>query len=257
MNEPYRPHYRVPWSLRLLGLRRILVGRPVSCAADMARLLAAAPRPPRVEGVEQIPPAGALLVTHNHYCRPGLGAWWSTSLVSTTVARRRGADPVWLATSEWYYLDPLRSATITPLTRWAFGRAARVWGLLPMPPDERELARRAAAVRRVLHESRLIFAAGGALGIAPEGRGEDVLVEPPTGAGRFLLRLTAAVADIVPVGIYEEGGTLVARFGPAYRLAAHPGEDKRAEDERIKTEVMTAIAALLPAGARGPYEIAP
>jgi 1-acyl-sn-glycerol-3-phosphate acyltransferase len=245
--------------MRLLGLWRVVRGRPASCSADMARLLAAAPRPPRVEGVEHIPPAGPLLVTHNHYCRPGLGAWWSTSLVFTAVARRRGADPVWLVASEWYYLDPLRSATVTPLTRWTFGRAAGVWRFLPMPPDERELARRAAAVRRVLQETRRIFAAGGtspsgggALGIAPEGRGEDVLVEPPTGAGRFLLRLAAA-APVLPVGIYEEDSALVARFGPAYRLTPFSDEDKRAEDQRITTEVMTAIAALLPASARGPY----
>ena len=40
-----------------------------------------------------------------------------------------------MVTSEWYYLDRLRSMAITPLTRWAFGHAARVWGFVPMPPD--------------------------------------------------------------------------------------------------------------------------
>jgi 1-acyl-sn-glycerol-3-phosphate acyltransferase len=146
----------------------------------------------------------------------------------------------------------LRSATITPMTRWLFGRAARVWGFLLMPPDARDLARRAAAVRMTLEEVRRLFAAGGALGIAPEGQGEDVLVEPPTGAGRFLLRLAADV-PVVPVGICEEEGRLVARFGPAYRLEAWPEEDKRSEDDRIRREVMSAIAMLLPQIARGPY----
>ncbi len=218
----------------------------------MRAILAAAPSPPRIEGSEHIPLTGPLLITQNHYCRPGLGAWWGTALAFTAVASRRGVDPVWLVTSEWYYRDRLRSATITPLTRWLFGRAARVWGFLPMPPDGRELARRAAAVRRTLREVETLFAGGGALGIAPEGEGEDVLIEPPVGAGRFLLRL-AANAPVVPVGLYEQEGALVARFGAAYRLAARPGEEKRGEDERIKTEVMTAIAALLPPAMRGPY----
>jgi len=157
-----------------------------------------------------------------------------------------------MVTSEWIYDDLLRSLTVTPFTHWAFGRAARVWGFLPMPPDERELARRAAAVRQSLQAARALFAAGGALGIAVEGRGEDVLIEPPAGAGRFLLRLAEGV-PILPVGLCEENGALVARFGSPYHLAARSGEAKAAEDDRIKTEVMSAIAALLPPAARGPY----
>jgi 1-acyl-sn-glycerol-3-phosphate acyltransferase len=121
-----------------------------------------------------------------------------------------------------------------------------------MPPDPRELARRAAAVRNTLTAVRSLFTQGGALGIAPEGQGEDVLVEPPRGAGRFLLRLAAAV-PVTPVGICEETGRLTARFGPAYRLETRPGEDKDVEDDRIGWEVMSAIAALLPRSARGPY----
>ncbi len=238
--------------MRLLGARRILAGRRALCSADMARVLAAAPVPPHIEGIENIPLTGPLLITQNHYCRPGLGAWWGTALVFTAVARRRGADPVWLVTSEWYYLDRLRSVTLTPLTRWLFGRAAHVWGFLPMPPDDRELARRAAAVRQSLREVETLFAGGGALGIAPEGQGEDVLIEPPRGAGRFLLRL-AAGAPIVPAGLCEEHGALWVRFDQPYRLAARPGEDRRDEDDRIKAEVMSAIAALLPPAARGPY----
>ena len=123
-----------------------------------------------------------------------------------------------------------------------------------MPPDARELSRRAAAVRRTLRDVESLFAGGGALGIAPEGQGEDVLIEPPAGPGRFLLRLATGV-PVLPVGISEQDGALVARFGETYRLAARPGEDRRAEDERIKTEVMSAIAALVPAAARGPYRV--
>jgi 1-acyl-sn-glycerol-3-phosphate acyltransferase len=218
----------------------------------MARMLAAAPAPPRVEGVAHIPATGALLITQNHYCRRGLGPWWGTSLVFTTLAQRRGADPHWMVTSEWYYPDLWRTLTVTPFTRWAFGRAARVWGFLPMPPDARQLARRAGAVRQALTEARALFAVGGALGIAVEGQGEDVLIEPPAGAGRFLLRLAAGIPAL-PVGICEAEGALTAHFGPIYYLHPRPGEDKAAEEARIKGEVMGAIAALLPAAMRGPY----
>lgn len=249
------PRYVVPWRLRLLGAWRVVRGRPASCSADMLRILAAAPVPPRAEGVENIPRSGPLLVTHNHYCRRGLGPWWSASLVFTTVARCRGCEPRWMVTSEWYYLDLLRSLTITPMTHWAFGRAARVWGFLPMPPDERQLARRASAVRLALRQAEVLFAEGGVLGLAPEGRGEDVLIEPPRGAGRFLLRLARDV-PVLPVGLYESGGTLVARFGQPYRLASRPGEDRRSEDDRIRTQVISAIAALVPPGMRGPYGVA-
>ncbi len=251
MSEP-SPRYVVSWSVRLRGVYRVLAGRPASGSLDMASLLAAAPVLPRIAGDEHIPHTGPLLITQNHYCRRGLGPWWGTSLIFTTVAQRRGADPRWMVTSEWYYLDWLRTITVTPFTHWAFGRAAKVWGFMPMPPDERQLARRASAVRVALGGARQLFAAGGALGIAVEGRGEDVLIEPPRGAGRFLLRLTEGV-PVLPVGLSEQDGALLARFGEPYRLAARPGEDKRVEDERIKTEVMSAIAALLPPAARGPY----
>ncbi len=251
MPDP-RPRYAIPWSVRLLAARRVLRGRPASASADMARVLAAAPVPPRVEGSENIPLTGPVLITQNHYCRRGLGPWWGTSLVFTTLAQRRGADPAWMVTSEWYYLDLLRTLTVTPFTRWAFGHAARVWGFLPMPPDERELARRAWAVRQALTAARALFAAGGALGIAVEGRGEDALIEPPAGAGRFLLRLAAGI-PILPVGIYEADGALTARFGPVYHLHPRPGEDKAAEEARIKGEVMQTIAAVVPEGMRGPY----
>ena len=216
-----RPRYVVPWSVRFLGARRLLQEKPASCSEDMARLLAAAPLP-RVDGVEYIPPQGPVLVTTNHYCRPNLGPWWGASLVLTTLARRRKADPAWIVTSEWYYLDWLRSLTVTPVTRWVFGRAARVWGFVPMPPDARELARRAAAVRRALGQARTLFTMGGALGLAPEGQGEDILVEPPRGAGRFLLRLAAGI-PILPVGLMEEGGVLLARL----RATLHVGPSAR------------------------------
>ncbi len=248
------PTYVIPWPVRLLAAWRVIRGKPASASTDMARLLAAAPVPPRVEGIETVPRTGPLIITQNHYSRNGLGPWWGASMVVTAVARRRGTDPIWMVTSEWYYLDRLRSLTVTPVTRWAFSRAARAWGFLPMPPDARALGRRAAAVRRTLREVGNLFAGGGALGIAPEGQGEDVLIEPPTGAGRFLLRLAADV-PVLPVGISEQQGALVARFGEPYRLAARPGEDRRAEDDRIKTEVMSAIAALVPAAARGPYSL--
>jgi 1-acyl-sn-glycerol-3-phosphate acyltransferase len=247
-----QPRYRVPWRIRWLGVQRIVRGQPASCAADMARMLAVAPAPPRFDGLEHIPLSGPLLVTQNHFSRPGLGAWWATSLAFTAIARARGHEPVWMVTSEWYYQDFVRSAVITPLTRWLFGRAARVWGFLPMPPDERDLARRAAAVRQTLERARALFAHGGALGIAPEGRGETVLLQPPAGAGRVLLRLAAGIT-VLPVGICEEEGRLVGRFGPAYTLARRPGEEKRDEDARIASEVMAAIAALLPPAMRGPY----
>jgi hypothetical protein len=56
----------------------------------------------------------------NQYSRPGFQAWWIALAVSALL----DIDLHWVITSGWVYEDPLRSMTITPLSRFMLRRIA-------------------------------------------------------------------------------------------------------------------------------------
>ena len=206
--------------------------------------------PLKIYGVENIPASGPCLVTTNHYTRPGLRAWWLALAISAVVP----AEIHWLITSAWTYPDRLRSATITPVSRWVLTRLARVYGFTnmpPMPPDPSEVLRRAQAVRRVLKLARQ--SERPLIGLAPEGgdfAAPGRLAEPPPGVGRFVSHLFALGLEISPVGIFEEADCLCLRFGPRYRLKALPGLAASARDRCTSQQVMERIAELIPTPSR-------
>ncbi|MFQ6058896.1 MAG: lysophospholipid acyltransferase family protein [Anaerolineae bacterium] len=250
--------YPIPPSFALPALWSVLRGQRRSLSADAARLLAGASPPPQIENPQHIPPEGPLIVVANHYCRPGLGVWWSALLISHAVAQR--GEVRWVMTSEWIYPDPLRRWLVTPATRWLFARIARAYGLVsmpPMPPDPRRMHERARAVRQAV----ALVAPGKSrrweiIGLRPEGResGDGCLIEPPPGVGRFLLLLTRAGMPILPVGVFEREGVLTASFGEPFRLAAQPGLSKGEQDQRVRDRVMVAIGELLPPRLWGVYK---
>lgn len=228
-----------------LGLA-LLTGERRSFRLDAIHCASLYQPPLKIYGVENIPASGPCLVTTNHYARPGFRAWWLALAVSAAVP----AEVHWLVTSAWTYPDRLRSATVTPLTRWVLRRLAQVYGfssLPPMPPDPDEVSERAGAVRRVLryarqHERPLI-------GLAPEGgdfAAPGTLAVPPPGVGRFILHLSALGLEISPVGVFEENDGLCLRFGARYRLDASPGLSASARDRFASRQVMQRIAELIP-----------
>jgi hypothetical protein len=77
-------------------------------------------------------------LTINHYARPGFHAWWLALALSAVVP----TDVHWIMTAAWTYSDGFRARTVTPLSRWLFGRIAQVYGFTsmpPMPPDPKDV----------------------------------------------------------------------------------------------------------------------
>ena len=246
-------HYRLPGRLVAGVVWAVTTLRPRSVAGD-AQVAVAGLRPgPEVLGAEHIPSQGPCLVTCNHYSRPGLGAWWLALAITAAVAAHRApdADPDvrWVMTAAWTFPESAwRQRVLTPVTRWLFARAARVYGFVPMPPmppAPHEVEARATAVLRTVRLARRAARDGGMVGLAPEGR--DVpgrLGQPPKGAGTFIALLVEAGLPVLPVGVAEQDGRLRVSFGPLFVPEIPPGRAER--DLAVSQQVMAAIARELP-----------
>jgi hypothetical protein len=160
-------------------------------------------------------------------------------------------------TSAWTFRNrPVARRALDPTSRWLLRRLARVYGfslMPPMPPDPRETAARAQAVRRVLTYAR--HAPRPIIGLAPEGRdsADGSLLWPAAGAGRFMLQLAALGLEIAPVGAFEAEGAFCLRFGPRYRLNVPASLSADERDREASRVVMRCIAALLPERFRGEF----
>ena len=242
------PKYQLPSGV-VAGLAfTTLCGRARSFRDDAIRCARRLEPPLRVYGREHIPVAGPLVITVNHYSRPGFGAWW----IALAVAAAVPLEVHWVITGELLYLG----RWLSPLSRWALARIARSYGFTsmpPMPPRPAEAEERARAVRQVL-----AFMKGdrkAVLGLAPEGMDHHGgrLATPSPGVGRFGLLLEGLGCAFLPVGAYEAEGALCLRFGPAYRLHL-PAEVSASEKDRAAARMlMSKIAAQLPPALRGEF----
>ena len=192
----------------------------------LARALAFFLVPVRVEGRENLPPAGAYLLVSNHV------SW---------------IDPPWL---EFVVARPIRYLAkrelfSVPVLGWVLAQSG-VFALERDSPDR-------AALRRAL----AFLAAGEIVGIFPEGhrsRGQGLLRARP---GVALLARRSGV-PVIPVA-FE--GSDVARLGRFWRrdVTLHFGaplfaRDLAGEDEQALTDqIMRRIAAMLPPERRGAY----
>jgi hypothetical protein len=237
----------------------VLALRPRSFAAD-SRLAMAGVRPePQIMGGEQIPGTGPCLVVCNHYGRPGFASWWLALSIQAAVAARReaGADPQihWVMTAAWTYPPGTwQDRVVTPLTRWAFGRVAKVYDFVsmpPMPPRPFEVEARAVAVLRTARMARQAARDGGMIGLAPQGGDvAERLAPPPAGAGEFIALLVGAGLPVLPVGVAEDGERLWLWFGPAFVPEIPARCDGR--DRAVSDQVMVALGRLLPGAGAEP-----
>lgn len=251
--QRYVPRYRVPRRL-LLSFMFDVLRQSERSFCDDARLAVRGILPPfQVYGADNIPPEAAFLVTPNHYSRPGFGAWWIALAVSAAISKRRTPhakrEIYWVMTAAWRYpAGTLRRKIITPVTAWAFARAARVYRFItmpPMPPEPQETRARAVAVLRTIRLAKRLAREGGILGIAPEGRDTNGLLgPPPAGAGEFIALLVECGLSVLPVGVYEAQGKLVLKFGEVY--LPHIPVEKGERDRVVGEQVMDAIARQLP-----------
>jgi 1-acyl-sn-glycerol-3-phosphate acyltransferase len=244
--------YRLRISVILRFIWAVLRGRTRNLAADVeATLMAARPKPQAINE-QHIPPEGAFVLVGNHYERPGLKVFWGGMLVSRTVAQRRTSRKSlrWLMTSEWYdfRLGPL-PVPVWAL-RWLFRRIARVYGLVIVPRAAERGVGRAAALRTILN---VVRDGGESIGLFPEAVGTGQLIEPMPGVGSFLLSLSNRGIPILPVGIFEEGGRLIASFGPPFSIQVAQSAEKGERERLASQQVMVAIGRLLPRELWGVY----
>jgi len=102
-------------------------------------------------------------------------------------------------------------------THWLFRSIAQVYGLVIVPRAAERGVGRAAAMRSILN---VVRDREEAIGLYPEATGTGQLIEPMPGVGLFLLSLSERGIPILPVGIFEEEGRLIAiaSFGPPFSI---------------------------------------
>ncbi len=252
------PRYPYPLRHLVLPLVRVLLAISSSPSRDAALLLKNVRPAPRVLGAENIPPEAPFVLVVNHYDRPGLGAWWGASVILCAVAARRTREPRdvhFIYAHEWWYPRGFGRWVKQPLTRWFFGRIAKTYGMITLPPVLEQY--RGQGIRGIRHALALTHSENAQLvGIAPEGRTGATLslCEPPAGAGLFLLMLTHDTIPCLPVGIFEDALlTLTVNFGAPFQLCAPRDLTRQERDRQAARQVMVEIGRLLPERMWGVY----
>ena len=255
MGEPIQERqemYRLRVSLVIRFIWAVLRGGTRNLTADVEATLMAARPKPRALNEQHIPAEGPFVLVGNHYERPGLKVFWGGMLASHAVAQRRTSQKSlrWLMTSEWYdfRLGPL-PVPVWAL-RWLFRRIAQVYGLVIVPRAAERGVGRAAALRTILD---IVRGSGDAIGLFPEAIGTGQLIEPMPGVSSFLLLLSNHGIPILPVGIFEEEGRLIASFGPPFSIQVARSVEKGERERLASQQVMVAIGRLLPSELWGVY----
>lgn len=206
----------------------------------------------RVLGKEHIPQRGACVLTINHYHRPGFGAQWLALATTALVPLRMH----WLVTGELMCQGKWYEAIGSRVSRIFLKRLADLYGLTtmpPMPPRPRDVAARAASVRKVLEYVKYVH--DPVLGMSPEGYNSPngALTRPAAGFGRFGLLLARAGLRFIPVAGYEKDGRFHLHFGEQYELSVRSDLSADEKDECAMRTVMENIAHLLPLHLRGEF----
>lgn len=188
----------------------------------------------RVEGVENVPLEGPVIVCPNHT------GTIDPPLVPAFMPR---SDSWSMAKSEYFR---------KPLTRWVFRRYQAF-------PVVRHTADRAA-----LRRSFDLLKQGRALVIYPEGTRIDsgVLAAAEPGAGFIAQRAGCPVVPVALTGTREclpKGARwprrvpVTVRFGKPFVVKSRTPDGRRVSHEDASDAIMLAIAELLPADKRGEY----
>ncbi|MBV9278768.1 MAG: 1-acyl-sn-glycerol-3-phosphate acyltransferase [Chloroflexi bacterium] len=247
----YGPRYGPSRENILRGIVYILRGKSRSLARDALLVITNMPLPPRIRCADRIPERGPFVVVANHYERPGLWMVWPAMLVAHLVRERTGQDTHWIAIEQWESFRLLSVSVPPALIRRVFERTFRTYGIMAMASPDAPAAARAGSMRRAVQAIR----DGEIVGLMPEG---DVgptpeLLEAKEGVGAFLLMLAGRGAPVVPIGLYEEDGRLVAHAGPPLDLAPPPGLPRDQREGWARTRVMLALRELLPEPLWGAY----
>lgn len=176
----------------------------------------------RIEGSENIPAAGPLVVINNHWSEGPLHAYWPHFLVNEVVAEHRDENEE----VRWVMQDGLtigRSRWRIPFTARFQRMIARTYGHFLVPPPSVR-----AAGHDVVNESMEIFRGhkkGETLAFSPEAEGSTYLKNGHYLAGELAYCLLKAQPDsmVCPVGVWSEGRNgheiLHVNFGKAFSLS--------------------------------------
>ena len=220
-----------------------LFHRKRSLHADSLRLCAKVAPPIRCTGVENLPARGPLLLTANHYSRPGFSTTWIAAGISAALP----VEVTWIMSDEWLFEGNPFAFVLRPLMRFVLRSITLTYGFLPMPTMVQGFStaqQRSSAVRGVIEYLRAHPDA--VVGLTPEGMDipDGKLGLPPAGAGRFIYHLNQMGLPVLPVGVYEKDGCLQIHFGRAYSLlneAMSPSQ----MDLAVRQTVMQHIGQLL------------
>lgn len=246
------PKYSYPPGLFIRALWDFILLRPRDLQNDAKACIENMNAEIRVLGKAHIPQRGACVLTINHYHRPGFGPQWLALATTALVPIRMH----WLVTGELMCQGKWYEAIGSRASRIFLKRLADLYGLTtmpPMPPRPRDVAARAASVRKVLEYVKDVHAP--VLGMSPEGYNSPngALTRPAAGFGRFGLLLARAGLRFIPVAGYEEDGRFHLHFGKQYELSVRSDLTAAEKDECAMRTVMENIAHLLPLHLRGEF----
>ena len=246
------PKYSLPPGMVAALGRDILLLRRRDFHQDAVACIARLSPPLKVLGSENIPQCGPCVLTVNHYHREGFGAQW----IALAIAALVPVSMHWIMTGEFTYPGKWYEWFGTVGSKFLLGRIALVYDFFtmpPMPPREKDVEARAAAVRAVLGVVR--HTKDPVLGLAPEGHDppSGVLSRPASGVGRFSLLLSKAGLKFIPAGAYEVDGLFHVHFGEAYELKVPPHLSPIEKDNQASQIMMETIARLLPVDLRGEF----
>ena len=188
----------------------------------------------RIEGRENMPETGPLIVVANHF------SFMDPALM--------------VAIARWpmEFLGGFRMPNAPSVVTWL----PKVWGYLPVF--------RGTGARRALMSAEAILERGGVIGIMPEAGSWAQVLRPARPGTAFLAARTGA--QILPMGfdglpsVFPQLGHLrrarvTVRIGRAIGPFEAPGRGRarRKHLERIGREIMEQIAQLIPAEKRGHY----
>jgi hypothetical protein len=231
-----------PFAIRAIAAR--LSNRKRSLRADSLKLCGKLTPPIRYTGLENLPAGGPLLMTTNHYSRPGFNTAWIAIGISAALP----VELTWVMSNEWLFEGNPFAFILRPAMRFVLRSLTLAYHFLPMPtmiPGFSTPQQRSSGVRQVIE--RLRTQPETVLGLTPEGM--DIpgggLGLPPAGAGKFILYLCQMGLPIMPVGVCEHNGCLEIRFGQVYSLTAQISSTPKDLDLAVRQQVMEPIRALL------------
>ena len=214
------------WKPRHPGMRRFLRALIRGLFALLARV--------RIEGIENIPKSGPLIVAANHF-----------HFVDPLAVIRAMPWPL-------DFIGGFHMPFAPALVRWL----PRLWGLYRV--------RRSGSSRGALRQAEETLKEGGILGIFPEGGSWATVLRPPRPGSAFLA--TRTQARILPVGLDGLPGifsslkrfrraTITIRIGKPIGPfeSSSSGRTGRAELDAIGDTILRSIAKLIPPEARGMY----